>query len=289
MKRLIFLSIALAIAAICHSQAPAPFASGDSIKPLRPVTSAYMLELGSSSMADSYLSPITYRGWNAAFAYERMQAMRFNPDNWVMQLNARVQLDRGRNEADNATMWRIDGALSWGMLHRWKPVANLTIALGGSTGIYAGCLYNPRNGNNPASAKFAWTVNLTAFAAYNLTIGRLPITLRYQPELPLAGVFFSPQYDELYYEIYLGNHDGLVHFAWPGNRFAMSNLVTADLHFGATSLRIGYRGYALSSKANNLVTNIFNHSLVIGITGEWISLSRRHQLSRDARIISAIY
>lgn len=287
MKRLLFLPVAILIAVCCRAQCAS--VAGDSIPPLRPVTSAYMLEIGSSSVADSYLSPITYRGWSAAFAYERMQAMKFDPDNWVMQLNARIELDRGRNHADNATTWRIDGTFSWGMLRRWHPLPSLTIAAGGSTGIDAGCIYNPRNSNNPASAKLAWTVNATAYAAYNLRISRLPVTLRYQPVLPLAGIFFAPEYDELYYEIYLGNHDGLVHFAWPGNRFAMTNLFTADLHFGATSLRLGYRGYTFSSKANDLVTNIHTHAFVIGLSGEWLSLSRRRQLSRDARIISALY
>lgn len=287
MKRLLFLSVAILIAVCCRAQSTT--VAGDSIPPLRPVTSAYMLEIGSSSVADSYLSPITYRGWSAAFSYERMQAMKFDPDNWVMQLNARIELDRGRNHADNATTWRIDGTFSWGMLRRWHPLPALTIAAGGSTGIDAGCIYNPRNSNNPASAKLAWTVNATAYAAYNLRVGRLPVTLRYQPVLPLAGIFFAPEYDELYYEIYLGNHDGLVHFAWPGNRFAMTNLFTADLHFGATSLRLGYRGYTFSSKANDLVTNIHTHAFVIGLSGEWLSLSRRRPLSRDARIISALY
>lgn len=285
MKRLLTILFALAaLTGRAQSSAPA-----DTIPPLRPVTSAYMLEIGSSSVADSYLSPITFRGWSAAFAYERMQAMKFDPDNWVMQLNTRVELDRGRNRADNATTWRIDGSFSWGMLHRWRPLPGLTVAAGASTGIDVGCLYNNRNGNNPASAKLAWTVNATAYAAYNLNVFHIPVTLRYQPTLPLAGIFFSPEYDELYYEIYLGNHDGLVHFAWPGNRFAMTNLLTADIHFGATSLRLGYRGYTFSSKANNLVTNIHTHSFVIGISGEWLSLSRRHDLSRDARIISALY
>jgi len=285
----------LAIGILCALSATAAGNAGQNATdtvttpPLRPVTSAYMLEAGSSSVADSYLSPITYRGWNAAFAYERMQAMKFSPDDWVMQLNTRIELDRGRNHADNATSWRIEGEFSWGMLRRWHPLPGLTLAAGASTGIDAGCIYNPRNSNNPASAKLAWTVNATAYATYDLNLGRLPVTLRYQPTLPIAGIFFSPEYDELYYEIYLGNHDGLIHFAWPGNRFAMTNLITADLHFGATSLRVGYRGHSLSSKANNLVTNIHIHSFVIGIAGEWISLSRRHTLSRDARIISALY
>lgn len=282
MKRLILLSVTL-LAVICSR------AQSDSVPPLRPVTAAYMLQAGSSSVADSYLSPLTYRGWSAAFAYERMQAMKFDPDNWVMRLDARIELDRGRNYARNATSWRIDALFSWGMMHRWRLTPALTLAAGASTAINGGCIYNPRNSNNPASAKLAWTVGATGYAAYNLRIGRLPLTLRYQPDLPLAGLFFSPEYDELYYEIYLGNHDGLVHFAWPGNRFAMTHLLTADLHFGATSLRLGYRALTFSSKANNLVTNIYTHAFIIGISGEWLSLSQRHSLSRDARIISALY
>lgn len=278
MKRLLISAITLLLTAVCGAQ-----------EPLRPVTSAYMLEVGSASVADSYLSPITYRGWSAAFAYERMQAMKFAPDDWVMQLNVRIELDRGRNDADNATTWRIDGHADWGMYHRWRLTPALTVAAGASTGIDAGCIYNPRNSNNPASAKLAWTVNASGYVAYNLKLRKLPVTLRYQPTLPLAGIFFAPEYDELYYEIYLGNHDGLVHFAWPGNRFAMTNLLTADLHFGSTSLRVGYRGYLFSSKANDLVTNIYTHSFVLGLSGEWLSLSKRHSLSRDARIISALY
>lgn len=286
MKRLWLMTMVMLVCFAVRAQHVA-----DSVppEPLRPVTSAYTLEAGHSSVADSYLSPITYRGWSAAFAYERMQAMKFDPERWVMQLNARVELDRGRNAADNATTWRINADVSWGMLRRWQLPCGVTVAAGGSAGIDLGCIYNPRNSNNPASAKAAWTINATAYAAWNFKIGRLPVTLRYQPTLPLLGLFFSPEYDELYYEIYLGNHDGLVHFAWPGSRFAMTNLITADLHFGGTSLRLGYRGFDFSSKANNLVTNIHTHSFVVGLSGEWISLSRRSGLSRDARIISALY
>lgn len=296
MKRLLLIHFAILFAFCCRAQSEFPLIiddcndiEGDSLPILRPVTSTYMLELGASSIADSYLSPITYKGGTAAFAYERMQAMKFDPQNWVMQLTARFSIDRTRNIADNATSWRFNGSVTWGMFHRWNILPGLTLTAGASTGIDAGCIYNQRNSNNPASAKFAWTINASAYLAYNTKIGSLPVTLRYQPEIPLAGIFFSPDYDELYYEIYLGNHSNLIHFAWPGNRFVISNNISADLHFGSTSLRLGYRHYSLSSEANKIVTNIHTHSFVVGISGEWISLSRRQQISQNARIISALY
>lgn len=261
----------------------------ESIKPLRPVMSAYMFEAGSSHLADTYLTPLKYNGWSAAFRYERMQAMKLNPERWVMRLAAGVELDRTENPARNATMWYMGFDFSWGMMHRWHLPYGITVAGGGSTGIDLGCLYNSRNGNNPASAKAAWTVNATGYASWNFKMWKLPVTLRYQPTIPLTGVFFSPDYGELYYEIYLGNHSGLVHAAWWGNYFMMENLFTADLHFGNTSLRVGYRGRIYSTHMNDITARMITNNFVLGLSGEWISVSPRKGIDPRAKIISALY
>lgn len=261
----------------------------DSVEPLRPVAAAYMFEAGSAHLADTYLTPLRYDGWTAAFRYERLQAMKFDPDRWIMRLSASVEVDRTQNPARNAVMWMGAVEASWGMLRRWRLPQSLTLAAGGSTGINLGCLYNDRNGNNPASAKASWTVNLTAMAAWNVTLGRLPVTLRYQPTLPVTGVFFSPDYGQLYYEIYLGDDSGLAHAAWWGNYFAMENFVTADLRFGGTSLRLGYRNNILSTKVNYITTRVVTHAFVVGLSGEWLSLNPRKPFNSEARIVSALY
>ena len=112
--------------------------------------------------------------------------------------------------------------------------------------------------------------------------------LRWQTTMPLTGVFFSPEYDELYYEISLGNHGGLVHGAWPGNYFRWVNLVTADLDFAATRLRVGFRSRILSSEVNHITTRIFSYAFVLGVTGDWLSLSPRKGVPEEtARIIYA--
>ncbi len=258
-------------------------------KPLRPVFAAYTAEAGSSHLADTYLTPLRYTGWHAGIDYARYQAMRFSPERWVMRMHGNLSVDRTINPARNATMWSAMLSLDWSMMHRWRPLPSLTLALGGSTGIEGGCLYNARNGNNPASAKGAWTIGLTGYAAWRLNIGHLPVTLMYHPSLPVTGIFFAPDYGELYYEIYLGDHSGLVHGAWWGNRFELDNLVTADLHLGDTSLRLGYKGKIFSSKVNHIVTRMFTHALVIGVSGEWLSVNPRKGISPEAGIINAIY
>lgn len=281
--------IAFIISVVGGGMSAAASEPDDSVKVLRPVFAAYTAEAGSSHLADTYLTPLKYSGWHVGLDYVRYQAMGFDPEGWTMRLHGNLGADRTKNPAGNATMWNFMLTLDWGMMRKFRPAGGLTLAAGGSTGIQAGCLYNERNGNNPASAKGAWTVNLTGYAAYRCNVGRLPVTLMYQATLPVTGVFFSPDYGELYYEIYLGNRSGLAHCAWWGNYFSLDNLVTADLHFGSTSLRLGYRGNIFSSKVNNIVTHIYDHSFVIGVSGEWLSFNPRRPHSSKAKAVSPIY
>lgn len=256
---------------------------------VRPVFSAYTLEAGSAHIADTYLTPLKYNGQHFGIDYQRWQAMKFDPQRWVMQLDMRLTLNHTVNPAGNATMWDAMLEFRWGMMRRWRLPQGFSAGIGGSASINGGALYLGRNGNNPVSAKAAFTVNATGYAAWNGTVLGRPLTLRYQPVLPVAGVFFSPDYGELYYEIYLGNHSGLAHFAWWGNYFMLDNHLTADLSLGATSLRLGYSGRIFSSKVNDIVTHVFTHAFVVGISGEWMSLNPRKGISADARIISATY
>lgn len=284
----VFAFLAVLIAALMPVRATEP---AEYTEILRPVAAAYTLEVGSSHLCDTYLTPLKYSGVNTALSYERLQAMAFSPERWVMQLRGSLSLNCDENPSGNATMWNLGLDLSWGMMHRWEvaSVPGLQLWAGGSATLGAGALYLSRNGNNPVAAKAALTVNATAAAVYNFKISRLPVTLRYQPELPVTGVFFSPDYGELYYEIYLGNRSGLVHGAWWSNYFRLDNLLTADLRLGSTNLRLGYRCDIRSSKANNIVSRSVTHAFVIGVSGEWLSLPRSGRVSPNAKIISAMY
>lgn len=264
--------------------------TADTLSVLRPVRAAYTIEAGSSRLADTYLSPLRYSGWHLGLGYQRYQAMKFSPEKWVMSLTAEISLDKTRNPARNASMWDIDLRADWGMMRRYGILPWLALAPGASTSLDIGAVYNARNGNNPVSAKAAWTVNFTGYASARFKVSHLPVTLTYRPTLPVTGVFFAPDYGELYYEIYLGNHSGLAHAAWWGNYFMLDNLLTADLEFGATFLRLGYHGRIFSSRVNHITTNVFTHAFVVGISGEWLSINpRKHTLSHRSRIINALY
>lgn len=285
MKRTIRTVILLIISALSATAEE----RGVESEPLRPVYASYSLTAGTAHRADTYLSPIKYSGWQTGFIYERIQAMKFNPDKWVMQLKLGIDLDCTTNIAGNSDMWFAGIDASWGMMRRWKLPEGFSVGIGPAIDLNAGCLYLERNGNNPASAKVSLTADAIGYAAWNGSFLNIPLTIRYEGQLPVIGAFFSPDYGELYYEIYLGNHSGLAHCAWWGDFIRYDHQLTADLHFGSTSLRIGYCGQLFSSKVNDIVTRTFTHGAIIGVSGEWISLNPTKRISKEARIINATY
>lgn len=288
MKVLSKAMLALAVLAGHHASAYGQDENMMETEVLRPVNSSYMLEVGSSHVADTYLSPLKYTGLNFAFEYERVQSMKFNPEQWRQQLKIGVEANATENPAQNSNMYYGNLSASWGMMRVWQLPKNFAVAFGGSAGGNIGGIYNERNGNNPASVKADVTVNATGYLTWRTRVGRMPVMFRWQTTMPLAGVFFSPEYDELYYEIYLGNHGGLVHGAWPGNYFRWDNLVTADLDFTTTRLRFGFRSRVLSSEVNHITTRIFSYAFVVGLSGDWFSLSPRKGLpSKTSKIVYA--
>lgn len=260
------------------TQAAAPEATKAAAAPLRPVSEAFMLEGGSSHLLDTYLSPLKYTGWNVAFSYERRQAMKFSPALWRQQLNLRIEASGAHNPAGNATLYYGNISAAWSMARRWQLPLGIRAEAGGMAQFNVGGMYNRRNGNNPAALKTDLTLGVIGAVSRGLRIGRLPVTLRWQSALPIVGALFSPEYDELYFEMYLGNRHGLVHCAWPGNFFRWDNLVTADIGLGNTALRLGFRSDIYSQKVNHITTRNFSYAFVLGVVTDFISVSPRRSL-----------
>lgn len=259
------------------------------VAPIRPVLSAYTIEAGSSHVVDTYLSPLHYSGWHMALGYDRMQAMKYDPEHWVQQLIGRLSFGATKNPVRSATRWQAMIDVNWGMQRRFSLSQGLKVFVGGSSGIEAGAYYNSSNSNNPVAAKAAWIINAIGGLIYNTSFKQVPICLQYRIEYPLTGIFFSQQYDELYYEIFLGNHSGLVHWAWPGNFSRLNNYLAADFRFSGLTVRLGYRLRVFSSKVNNIVTRDISHMAIVGFTTEWLSLGTKKRDLSKAKIIRALY
>ena len=90
-------------------------------------------------------------------------------------------------------------------------------------------------------------------AIWNLRIKNYPLTLRYQVNLPLMGVMFSPHYGQSYYEIFsLGNSSGVVKFTSLHNQPSLRQMLTADFPMGRAKMRFAYIWDAQQSHVNDI-------------------------------------
>lgn len=228
-----------------------------------PITQVYSLEFGGVTAYSSYLSPMRYRGWGLALTGEWSKNLRQNPGKVLMSFAAKVDCGSMLNPAKSAGMLGSTAYFGWGLAAQWHPSCRWHLTLGGMLDLYGGALYLTRNGNNPVTPLAYTGIDLTASASYGFRLGRLPVVVRDVVRIPSVGVFFSPQYGETMYEIYLGNRKDLVHFGWWGNNFGIDNLLAFDLMFGRKFLRLGYRLDLRTFHSENLDTQILRNSFTI--------------------------
>ena len=160
MNRLVSILSMLFLSALCSVNAQEKRDDVQS-ETVRPVMSAYMVDLGSASVLDTYLSSIRYKGVNLRLSYERMQAMKFNPDKWVMQLEAGVDYSPAKNPSKDISIHTLMADFKWGMMHRWRVSPELQLFGGGNAEFRGGALYAPANSNNVVSVKINMGLNLT--------------------------------------------------------------------------------------------------------------------------------
>ena len=228
--------------------------------------SMLMVDAGYASVHDSYLTPITYDGMDLAMSIEAVRNVR--NDKWLWQLMFGADYNYVENNVRNNDLHKLMGDITFNMQRVWRNAIarRIDVSVGPMTQLRAGIIYNEVNSNNPVSVRAHWNVGATAMAAWHTRLGRKPVTLRYQVQLPVLGVFFAPDYDESYYEIYLGNHKNLAHMGWWGNRLDMSHYLGADLKLGKTLLRLGYRTRLEHWNVNHIKVHDVTHSAVLGIS-----------------------
>lgn len=241
-------------------------AAEETDSPERPVISRYAVEAGAATLADTYLTPLRYHGARLALSGEWKKRLPANPQRLSMTFDADIEGALTTNPVGNARMYALTADFDWGILYHFSPAPAWTIAAGGSVGFDAGVMYLPRNGNNPAAAIADIHLSLNARAAWQTRIRRTPVVVADAVALPSLSAFFTPEYGESYYEIYLGNRHGLAHCGWWGNRFGIDNLLSADFIFGRRALTVGYRYRIDTSWANSLSARRESHSIVIGVT-----------------------
>lgn len=232
----------------------------------RHVVRSTLVGAGFANVFDTYLSPLEYKGAEVRFLFENMRMTGLMDGNVSAQHIFQVSFDYTKNPTKSVKSY--SGLINWTYaLHYHKKYnERLKILFGPMIDVNGGVIYNQRNSNNPAQAKAYLNLGGSAAVYYNFHIGRSPFTLRYQANLPLLGIMFSPEYGESYYEIFgLGNGGKNVLFTSLHNMPSLRQMLSLDCPIKNSILRIGYLCDLQQSKVNNIKSHTYSHNFMIGV------------------------
>lgn len=238
---------------------------------------------GYASVLDTYLSPYAYTGPSAHIQRQtQRQVHALGIDSLCFQTLLDIDCAFTDNPAHNVDEYAggVRFGVAWLKSFAKLPLrgnrSSLSFYAGPQVSAYLGCVYNERNGNNPAQAKADLMIDATAMAKWDFNLLRRRNTLSYQLALPLLGMAFSENYGQSYYETFqLGHYDHNLVFANVGNMPSMRHLFSLDVPLrksSKTALRIAYAGYFMQARFNNLRYHSYTHSLMIGITSHFLRL-----------------
>ena len=243
---------------------------------LRISTVSHMVGGGASQVLDTYLSAEHFSGPGVTYlcTVERQRPQR----RWGTVMEHEVNFSSVSDRTDQRD--ELEGAYNfyWGRLRRWQLLDNrLTLQAGGMANAALGFIYNSSNSNNPAQARAHLNLMPTGVASYRFSVMRHPVVARYELALPLAGVMFSPNYGQTYYETFVrGDYDGNVRLTTFVSAPEFRQMLTLETPLSASiALRIGYLGNYQQFHVNHLKQHVYTHRFMVGITRRFSIISRR--------------
>ncbi|MDR0995655.1 MAG: DUF3316 domain-containing protein [Tannerella sp.] len=235
---------------------------------LRVLQEATSIGAGFSQVKDTYLSPFDYTGWGLRILDERL-TLRYSKHFSVQQILS-ADISSTENPAENVNDFGAFVDYFRAYPYRFIDGPAFKLLGGPFAHLLGGFLYNTRNGNNPLSAKVDLDLGASLLLFYTFRLGRLPLTLRYQADLPVGGIFFAPPYGASYYEMFNeGNVSDIVSLNSFHNKFALKNTLTLDIPIRHAALRIGILSSYYRTNAKELQTRIFSNTFTIGWVKEF--------------------
>lgn len=276
--------ITMAIAT--YAQAPLP-PGGGSTKTTQPsdipptggqgglTSSVKMVGIGGTNILDTYLSAEKYHGTEIRYLSHTTRSTRVR--NFTQILIHQGDLSLSGNRADN----NDEMAGMYNFQYAWRYNRNflgsrLHVEAGAGIDFNLGFIYNLRNGNNPAQAKASLNIAPSAAVAYDFNISRHKFQVRYEVMAPLAGLMFSPNYGQSYYEIFnKGDYDHNIVPTTFVSAPSLRHMVSLDFPLWHTWFRIGYLGDFQQAKVNNLKYHTYSNMFMIGVVRHFSIIKNR--------------
>ena len=265
LKKSLFRCISLS--AITLFALSTPTLAQDTLRSNKVITNTQILGIGAVNTLDTYLSPEEYTGTELRYI---SHSVRENGTKLSRELvhQAQILSVRNRRENNNELGGFYNFQYNWQYaLGQWNVgEGELRLKVGGGVDTRLGFLYNMRNSNNPAQAYGQVNIAPNAVAAYRFRLRNLPFQLRYEVQVPLLGLAFSPNYGQSYYEIFTrDNYDHNLVVTSPVSAPSLRQLLTLDFTVRHTTFRIGYLGDYQQAKINQLRQHVWSNLLVLGI------------------------
>ena len=244
-----------------------PTLAQDTLRSNKVITNTQMLGIGAVNTLDTYLSPEEYTGTELRYI---SHSVRENGTKLSRELvhQAQILSVRNRRENNNELGGFYNFQYNWQYaLGQWNVgEGELRLKVGGGVDTRLGFLYNMRNSNNPAQAYGQVNIAPNAVAAYRFRLRNLPFQLRYEVQVPLLGLAFSPNYGQSYYEIFTrDNYDPNLVITSPVSAPSLRQLLTLDFTVRHMTFRVGYLGDYQQAKINQLRQHVWSNLLVLGI------------------------
>lgn len=257
----------------------------DSLSHDKYIVRSVMVGAGKTNVYDTYLSPLEYRGPELRFMHESMRMTRLMGGRVSAQRIVQVNASSTDNISKSGKSY--SGMFNWtyALHYQYNVDDRLKILFGPMLDLNGGFIYNTRNSNNPAQAKVYGSIDASAMAIYKLRIGRYPMTLRYQANLPFIGVMFSPEYGQSYYEIFSLKHSGKnVLFTSFHNAPTVRQMLTLDFPIGKTIMRVGYLYDIQQAKVNNLKSHFYSHNFMIGFVRNFQMIRGKNRINLPSKV-----
>ncbi len=251
---------------------PSQAQSSDSLKV---INRSIMLGVGSTNLLDTYLSQEHFSGTGLSFLVSIERQRPYKRLSTIIEHEADLSIVRDRANSKK----ELEGAYNfyWGKLYGWQLLDDrLKLQAGAVVNASLGFIYNTSNSNNPAQARAHINIMPTGVVNYHFTLFNRPIKARYEANLPLVGIMFSPNYGQSYYEIFSrGNYD---HNIVPTTFISAPewrHQLTIDAVLGKKfTLRLGYLGNMQQYKVNHLRQHVYTHRFIIGFTRSFTLLMK---------------
>jgi hypothetical protein len=248
-----------------------------------------LIGIGGYQIKNTYLSPVVYTGTGIRIVNERMKVVSLSDYRVSSQQLVDIDLSNVRNPAGTVAALAGFANYSFGYHYRLQPAPDFKVLAGASLKGMFGFVYNTQSANNPIATHVDVDLNASAMGIYTFHIKKFPFTVRYQTDIPLTGVLFTPSYGQSYYEIFgLGNTSGIVGFSSLHNKFAMRNFVSVDISFWKLTLRTGYLNSIYTTHIKDIQTRYVSHNFMLGFVREFVSFSGKN-LRKENGYQSAYY